>query len=193
MKNTQKYFQLLEKFNAEIDKVQTEAVTELQTRISELETELQPPTQRKKWNDLLLTYKPSDSDLAQASQVFGQVTNMIDPTALTNYGANPNFLFSWFTSKCRDNYLKGQRHEIANAIACALIGKISSGLFVFEPDTLHQQHAYQHGFQFFLDVLMPEQTQAQLSEYAKLNEELTDLKGKLDIVATDHKVMLPAA
>lgn len=194
MSNTAKYFELIKTFQQQLDEVRPSAVAEIETKIQELTNQLDAREVRQGWNDLLVSYKPTDEQIEQAKIVFPQILSKIDPVAQSYYGVNINFLISWFIEQRQGNYLKDQEEKIANGILCAGLGKVEAGLFNFDLSILHERHAYRDGFCYFLDNLMPKQTKKQLAYLDKLQDELKELQALLaEIEATATKSTTPEA
>lgn len=191
MTNTKKLIETIKQFNQDVDAVQEAAIDELKTRITEIEGLVSAPAKRKRFCEILLSYKPSAEDIERAKLTYSQITGFVDQFALVGYGRNKNFLAGWFVEKRQGNYLKESAEELANAIVCALIGKISSGMFNFEPEIMHETFGYDRSLEYLLNPLMPKQAEKQLAEYKKLEDELATLRKNLDVLSTDFRQVLP--
>lgn len=187
MTNITKYFDLVAEFEKQIQEIKPQAIAEINERLSVIDAQIEPMKLRREWNDLLKQYTPSDADIENAKQVFQQIPSMINPAGLANNGANENFLFDWYCAQIYDNQFRNKSETLGNAILCAVLGKIPSGLFSFDADKIHERHGFKFGMEYFLKPLMPKQTEKKLAEIATLEDERSKLKRHLAEIEADSE------
>ncbi len=182
MNKTKEYLNQKLRSDRALSLLKAGAVDEIKERLEELEESLDPMAERRAWNDLILTYKPSANRVKAAAVHLTQLTSLIEPYYLRSNATKPNFLVNRLFGINKDNGISNESKALfANAVMCAGLDKIDAGMYVFQLDELHKLNAYTGGFECF-KVLMPTEFDELLTYYADRSAEQNELTRQLHLI-----------